>query len=747
MGTSKDKSSHDQPVTVSEFLLAFVGEGDPVRMRAIEPDKKNSTIKVVATPKQLASQHALQDRLCKLNETRGLYFVVNSGGDKDRDISKFNAVFCESDNLSLEEQHTQLDASPLLPSLRVETKKSVHAYWLLEDGCSESDWREIQLGLISRFNSDPAIKNPARTMRLPGFNHISVNENAELQYKRVHIIEFHPDRRYTPAQLKAAFPRPAAPEARGMNGRDRASAPGEFLLEGSRNRTLTSLAGTMRRRGMTENAILAALQAENAERCNPSLDDLELRSIARSVSNYPSSEGQNDDALDALRALGEDSTIPEVAAALREMSAMLNDADRLTRQAMREEAIKLLKACGVVSSPAKFVDAAMPSDDSVTKNAPTALMLCDPEPWPEPVNGATLLDEIATAITRFVRAPRELIVTVALWVAYSHAFDSFECLPLLLITSPEKRCGKTTLVGVLWALVPRPLSASNLTPAVLFRGIEKYRPTLLMDEADTFLRGAGDDNKELRGIINSGHTRLSASVLRAVPAGDDYDVRPFSTWAPKVIAMIGEPADTIEDRSVRARLERKGVGEQTEHLRMDRLRELEPIRSRTARWAIDNADRLRDAEPDVPNVITNSRARDNWRVLLAVADAAGGDWPERAREIAILAAGRSARSDSARVTLLADMQALFKEHGDQLESSRVVEYLTKMEERPWGEWGRGKPLTMIGLARLLKPFGITPDKWREADETVRGYQLKDFQEAFARYVPEEEEIPPIAGTI
>ncbi|MEK6300540.1 MAG: DUF3631 domain-containing protein [Acidobacteriota bacterium] len=426
------------------------------------------------------------------------------------------------------------------------------------------------------------------------------------------------------------------------------------------------------------------------------------------------------------------------------MSKALNSADRLTRQAAREEAIRFLRTRKLVSSPAQFVDAAMPLESQVAKDSSPAFMLSDPEPWAEPVSGATLLDEIATTITRFVRAPKELVRTIALWIAYSHAFDSFECSPLLLITSPEKRCGKTTLLAVLSALVPRQLSAANLTSAVLFRGIEKYKPTLLIDEADTFLRGDGrDDNKELRGIINSGHSRHSAWVLRTVAVGDDYDPRPFSTWAPKVIAMIGEPPDTIEDRSVRARLERMGVGERTEYLRSDRLRELEPIRSRAARWAIDNADRLRDADPEIPDALTNSRMRDNWRPLLAVADAAGGDWPHQAREIAIFATGSTSGSESLKAMLLADMRALFCENADQVESSRVVEYLAKMEERPWGEWRQGRPLSTIGLARLLKPFGIIPAKWREGNDTVRGYRLKDFHDAFARYAPEEENLGAI----
>lgn len=96
-----------------------------------------------------------------------------------------------------------------------------------------------------------------------------------------------------------------------------------------------------------------------------------------------------------------------------------------------------------------------------------------------------------------------LTSAAALWCAWAHAIDRFSVAPILAIQSPAKRCGKTTLLRIAASLVPRPLVASNVTPAALFRIVEEHRPTLLVDEADTFV--AGSD--ELRGLLNSGHTR------------------------------------------------------------------------------------------------------------------------------------------------------------------------------------------------------------------------------------------------
>jgi len=146
------------------------------------------------------------------------------------------------------------------------------------------------------------------------------------------------------------------------------------------------------------------------------------------------------------------------------------------------------------------------------------------------VDGAELLSEVAATFARYVALPP---FAVALWTVHTHALEGAAASPLLALTSPEKRCGKTTTLSLLARLVPRPLLSSNISPAALFRIVEKYCPTLLVDEADSFLR----DKEELRGILNSGHTRDAAYVVRTV--GDDNDPCRFSTWAPKAVALAG----------------------------------------------------------------------------------------------------------------------------------------------------------------------------------------------------------------
>jgi putative DNA primase/helicase len=183
------------------------------------------------------------------------------------------------------------------------------------------------------------------------------------------------------------------------------------------------------------------------------------------------------------------------------------------------------------------------------------------EPWPEPVVGDELLNELVRTFQRFIVLPEHADTALALWVLFTYLADVVDVAPILAATSPEKRCGKTTLLALLNRLVHHPLSASNISAASLFRTVEKWSPALLIDEADSFLR----DNGELRGVLNSGHTRDTAFVIRTV--GDEHEPRRFSTWGPKAIAIIGSLPDTLADRSIVVELQRKSASERVEKLR------------------------------------------------------------------------------------------------------------------------------------------------------------------------------------
>jgi putative DNA primase/helicase len=361
-----------------------------------------------------------------------------------------------------------------------------------------------------------------------------------------------------------------------------------------------------------------------------------------------------------------------------------------------------------------------------------ALSLPEPEPWPNRVSGADLLDALSAAIRRHVVMSGHAADTAALWIVHTYLLDLVEISPRLAITSPEKQCGKSTLLDVLERLAWRPLPTSNVTAASVFRIVEKQRPTLLIDEADTFLA----EKEELRGILNSGH-HPRGSVIRTV--GDDHEPRQFSTYAACAIALIGKLPDTLANRSVAIELRRRLPDEPIEGMRIGRTGHLDELSRKVARWTTDNMDRIKVADPEMPSGIFN-RAADNWGPLLAIADAAGGEWPARARRAALVAETAALGDEqSVKVQLLADIRVIFSERGvDRLPSAELVESLGRIEGRPWAEWKAGKTITANGLARLLAPFGVTPDTIRVGDRTMKGYLLARFEDdVFKRYLPQQ----------
>ncbi len=376
------------------------------------------------------------------------------------------------------------------------------------------------------------------------------------------------------------------------------------------------------------------------------------------------------------------------------------------------------------------VDLRHPRHDDA-KGQGRALQLLEPEPWPEPIDGAEFLNKIVATLHRFLALPKNGAEAMALWILHAHAHEAADIAPRLAFTSPLPRCGKTTALSIIGRLVPRPLLASNITASAVFRVIEAAKPTLIIDEADTFIK----DSDELKGVLNSGHTRETAYVIRT--AGDDHEPRRFTTWAPVAVAMIGRLPPPLEDRSIVVPMQRRGRHQKIERLRRNRLDELADTASMAARWAADNLASLKGDDPMAPNEL-HDRAADNWEPLFSIADLAGGGWPERARNAARALSGALDEALPAAL-LLADIKALFEQRRvDRLPSAAICDGLAAMEDRPWPEWGRNnKPITTNALSRLLKPFGISPGTIRMGPaDTPKGYMLAQFEEAFACYLPD-----------
>ena len=408
---------------------------------------------------------------------------------------------------------------------------------------------------------------------------------------------------------------------------------------------------------------------------------------------------------------------------LRDIARFMRPLDPLSIAVVRDEVVSILTKHGR-SSPARIADAALVA--VVRPQALAPQIVRSVEPWPDAVDGAELLHDIAASISRHVALPSGAEDAAGLWVVHTYLFDRHMISPRLALLSPEKRCGKTTLLGLLGELCDRPLSTANLTGPVMFRVIESIRPTLLIDEADTFLPEA----QELRGVINAGYRR-GGSVLRC--DGDDNEPRPFACYGPVALAAIGRLPDTIIDRSILIEMRRRGRGEHVERFRFDRVEPFRDLARRCARWTVDHGDHL-DLDPAMPEPL-HDRARDNWRVLLSIADRAGGDWPQRARNAALALSALGTDDESIRVTLLGDIRAIFDAHGlDRIATAELLAELHGMDHRSWGDWSHGKSMTPHALGRQLRAFKISSRQWRDGSIRERGYERADFADAWERYL-------------
>lgn len=349
-------------------------------------------------------------------------------------------------------------------------------------------------------------------------------------------------------------------------------------------------------------------------------------------------------------------------------------------------------------------------------------------PWPEPVSPDELLTEIAATIKRFIVCSEETTNAAALWTAMTWFMDAVNVAPLAVITAPEKRCGKTQMLTVLGHLVCRPLSTSNITPAALFRTIDVWRPTLMIDEADAFMK----ENEDLRGLINSGHTRDSAYVVRLV--GNDHTPKRFNLWGAKAISGIGRLADTLMDRAIVFELRRKLPSESVE-----RLRHAEPelwitLQRKLARFSSDSSSDVRSARPDLPCEL-HDRAQDNWEPLLQIASVAGGKWPDLARTAALKLSGQDEQPKTVGVELLADIHSIFESKNvDRISTTDLIAALCEDEEKPWATYNKGFPIKPTQVAHRLREYGICSNTIRIGIVTKKGYIKEWFSDAFARYV-------------
>jgi hypothetical protein len=351
-------------------------------------------------------------------------------------------------------------------------------------------------------------------------------------------------------------------------------------------------------------------------------------------------------------------------------------------------------------------------------------------------DGAAALDEVRAFVGRFCALPTEHAYTATtLWAAHAHVLDVFDSTPRLAFLSPEPGSGKTRALEVLTLLVPWPMHAVNATPAALFRSVAdaESRRTILFDEIDTVFGPKAKEHEELRGLLNAGHRR-SGVAYRCVGQGTNQTVVEFPAYAAVALAGLGKLPDTILTRSVVIRMRRRAPGE---HVEPYRARVHEPegekLRGLLADWTATVAGQLTGYWPDMPPGVTD-RPADVWEPLLAIADAAGGHWPARARQACTwLVRDNADRGISLGIRLLADLHDIFR--GQRaMTTEDILTQLHALDAAPWADL-KGQPLDARGLARLLDPYDITPAKVKVNGRALQGYRAEHLADAWTRYLP------------
>ncbi|MFD3946808.1 DUF3631 domain-containing protein [Streptomyces sp. NPDC058579] len=358
----------------------------------------------------------------------------------------------------------------------------------------------------------------------------------------------------------------------------------------------------------------------------------------------------------------------------------------------------------------------------------------------ESSEGELVLSDLRAQFRRYVVLPSENALTaVTLWVAATHLQTAWQHAPRLAVVGPAKRCGKSRLLDVVTETVHDPLITVNASAAAVFRSITDAPPTLLVDEADTLFGSAkvAEKNEEMRGLLNAGHQR-NRPTLRV--SGPNHEVSKFPTFAMAALAGIGDLPDTIMDRSVVIRMRRRRPGEKVAEFRTVRdTPALHAVRDRLLAWLTPLHATAMDLTPKMP---VEDRAADTWEPLIAIADLAGGPWPEAARAACLAMTNHEAEQDqdhsALNIRLLADIRRAFASEGNPavIRTGRLLSILNEDAESPWPEYS-DKGLTPRGLQILLNDYGIRSANRRFPDGfQAKGFTRLQFTDAWARYCPE-----------
>jgi putative DNA primase/helicase len=408
-------------------------------------------------------------------------------------------------------------------------------------------------------------------------------------------------------------------------------------------------------------------------------------------------------------------------AAVRRLAAM----DPLERAKTRVEEAKKL---GI---PVTELDRLVRAERSQGRLQGSDPKIYDLEPWPTKVNGAEVLHEVANTFNRFVVLPEGAANIIALWCAHANVYQAFSYTPRLHISSPTPDCGKTTLRDLINFFVTRAMKVDNMTTPVLFRIVERDRPTILADECHGWVM----NNPEIIHMFCAGQ-RYDGLAWRCV--GEDNEPRAFKAFAPAVLCNIGSLRDDLASRAITIHMKRARPGELKARFDPRWVDKEKELGRKLMRFCFDNEETLRKLTPRMPESANNRRG-DNWRPLFAIAEMTGGTWPSVMAN-AYQSFNSQEDIENVGIYLLEDIREALMESNwltfKAIPTAELVSMLHGLPDSRWLDYGPAhRPIDANQLAKRLKPFGIKPTQTRVQGKPLRSYWIGEFGEAFGRYLP------------
>lgn len=328
------------------------------------------------------------------------------------------------------------------------------------------------------------------------------------------------------------------------------------------------------------------------------------------------------------------------------------------------------------------------------------------------------LDEIQKFVRRFVVFSDEAHYDVlSLWILHTYATDAAYATPYLYVHSAEPQSGKTRTLEVAAMLARNAQSTGNLTSAALFRRMADSEPTLFIDEVDTIFTGAA--NEELRGVLNTGYKR-GGSVSRFTGT----EVVDFPTYCPKMLVGIdtGNLPDTLRDRCIPMMLKRKKTEQKVERMKSRVVEpEAEAIRERARAWAIHNYDRIMNApDPAYIDGISDRKFEIAEPLLVLALIAGGKQYATKVRkELARLLAGEAPKQSEGVRTLETAREMFEDGKVNRLSSADLADKVGVNTKK---------------LGSILAKFDIRPATLSFRGRYAKGYNMKDFTDAWERYL-------------